>query len=194
MRAVVSPLRVVAAALTAALLLTGCSGLEGTGDKGYVTAGGTVTELDPGDREKAISHAGDDLQGEARSLEDLRGQVVVINVWGNWCGECHAEADDVVGAANETIGDDVAFIGINVRDASRETAMAYERQYDVPFPSFWSPDSEALLAFNGALPIYATPSTMVLDRKGRVAASVIGVLPSEQTLVSIIEKVVAEDE
>ncbi|MFS3129773.1 TlpA disulfide reductase family protein [Nocardioides sp. Bht2] len=175
-----------------ALTLAGCSGLEGTGEKGYVTSDGRVTELDAGDRSSAISISGKDLRGEPLDLADYRGKVVVMNVWGQWCGECHAEAGDVVGAAEKTEGDDVAFVGINVRDSSPETARSYERQYDVPFPSFYDPSSEKLLAFNGALPISATPSTVVLDREGRVAASVIGVLPSEQTLISMIEKVVAE--
>lgn len=186
-------LRAVAAAVLVAVTFAGCSGLEGTGDKGYVTSDGRVTELDAGDRGSAVSITGEDLDGNDLDLADFRGKVVVMNVWGNWCGECHAEAADVVGAAEETIGDDVAFVGINVRDSSAATARSYERQYDVPFPSFYDPSGEKLLAFDGSLPISATPSTMVLDREGRVAASVIGVLPTKQTLVSMIEKVVAED-
>lgn len=175
------------------LLLSGCSGLDGTEGKGYVSGGGTIRELDPVDRGKAISFEGESLHGDDLALKDHRGKVVVLNVWGNWCAECHVEAGDVVGAAEETQGDDVVFLGINVRDPSPETAAGYERQYDVPYDSFFDPSGQLLLEFHGTLSAGAVPSTVVLDREGRVAASVLGVLPSKQTLVSIIEKVVDED-
>ncbi len=188
-----APLLRALSAVIAAVLLTGCTGLEGAGDKGYVTADGVVRELDPSDRGEAKSISGTDLDGNPLSTEDHRGQVVVLNVWGDWCGECHAEAGDVVGAAEQTQNDDVVFVGINVRDPSPETAMSFVRQYDVPFRSLYDQSGESLLEFHGTLTALSTPATVVLDRQGRVAGSVLGVLPSQQTLVSMIEKVVAED-
>src|SRR4029078_8090253 len=73
---------VVAACLlpVLALVLTGCSNLQGTGQKGYVSGNGEITEVAAGDRGKAIELAGDDLDGKAVSLEDFRGKVVVVNV------------------------------------------------------------------------------------------------------------------
>lgn len=180
------------AVLLLSVLMSACSGLDGTEGKGYVSGQGTIRELDPVDREKAVSFEGEAVTGDDISLDDHRGKVVVLNVWGNWCGECHVEAEDVVGAAERTQGDDVIFVGINVRDPSKETAAGYERKYDVPYQSFYDPSATLLLEFHGTLNAYATPSTVVLDREGRVAASVIGVIPSEQTLVSIIEKVVED--
>lgn len=189
-----APLRALVLLLAGVLLLlAGCSGLEGSGDKGYVTANGAVRELDPDERDAPKSIEGVDLDGKPISLADYRGRVVVLNVWGDWCGECHAEAGDVVGAAEETQGDEVTFVGINVRDPSPEQAKSFVRQYDVPFRSFYDPSGETLLQFHGTLTAISTPATVVLDREGRVAGSVLGVLPSQQTLVSMIEKVVAED-
>jgi len=190
----IRPILALLTVLTLALLVSGCSSLEGTEGKGYVSGGGAIRELDPADREKPISFDGEAIDGSPLSLDDQRGKVVVLNVWGAWCGECHMEAEDIVGAAERTEGDDVAFVGINVRDLSRDDAAAYERQYGMRFPSFYDPTSELLLEFRGTLNALTTPSTVVLDREGRVAASVLGVVPSEQTLVSIIEKVVDEDE
>jgi thiol-disulfide isomerase/thioredoxin len=174
-------------------LLAGCSSLAGTGDKGYVSGGGQITELDPADREGPVELSGDDLDGQPRSLADLRGKVVVVNVWGAWCTDCREEAPDLVSVAKETAGDDVAFLGIDARDPSRENARGYVRTFGVPFPSIYDPRGVTLLEFDGTITPNSIPSTVVLDRQGRVAASILGTLPSATTLRDVIEKVVAED-
>jgi thiol-disulfide isomerase/thioredoxin len=127
------------------------------------------------------------------SLEALRGKVVVVNVWGAWCTDCRREAPDLVEAANAADPEEVAFLGIDARDPSRENARGYERTFEVPYPSLYDPKGETLLEFRGTLTPNSIPSTIVLDREGRVAASVLGVLPSAGTLESLVEKVVAED-
>lgn len=181
------------ACLLALGLLAGCSSLAGTGDKGYVSGAGQITELGAGEREDPIELSGEDLDGEARSLEDLRGKVVVVNVWGAWCTDCRKEAPDLVSVAKQMSGDDVAFLGIDARDASRENARGYVRTFEVPFPSIYDPGGVTLLEFHGTLTPNSIPSTVVLDRQGRVAASILGTLPSDTTLRNIVEKVVAED-
>jgi hypothetical protein len=97
----------------------------------------------------------------------------------------------VVGAAEE-LGGDAQFVGINIRDGSPEQARSFVRTFDVPYPSFYSPDGEALLPFSGTLTPNSIPSFVVLDREGRVAASIIGKLPSQTTLVEVVEDVAAE--
>jgi thiol-disulfide isomerase/thioredoxin len=140
-----------------------------------------------------VELSGEDLDGEPVSLEELRGKVVVINVWGAWCTDCRREAPDLVEVANGADPEDVAFLGIDARDPSRENARGYVRTFDVPFRSLYDPKGESLLRFRGTLTPNSIPSTVVLDREGRVAASILGVLPSAGTLESVIEKVVAED-
>jgi len=144
-----------------------------------------------GAREDAISLDGEDLDGDPLAVQDFRGQPVVLVVWGSWCAPCRDEAPDVVGAANE-LGDDVQFVGINIRDASTAQAQAFTRKFDVDFPSFYSPSGEALLAFPGVLGLRTIPAFAVLDSEGRVAASIIGKLPSRQTLVDVTKDVVDE--
>ena len=184
---------VAAACLAVLLVTTGCSSLQGTGEKGYVSGSGQITELDPGDRAKPIELSGEDLDGKAVSLADLRGKVVVVNVWGAWCTDCRKEAPDLVAAAEKSTGPDVAFLGIDARDPSKENARGYVRTFRIPFRSIYDPKGETLLRFHGTLTPNSVPSTVVLDREGRVAASVLGTLPSTTTLTSIIDKVVAED-
>jgi thiol-disulfide isomerase/thioredoxin len=134
---------------------------------------------------------GTDLDGEDLSLEEYRGRPVVVVVWGSWCAPCRAEAPDVVAAAEEA-GDDAQFVGINIRDAATDQAKSFVRTFGVPYPSFFSPDGRAMLAFSGTLTPNSIPSFVVLDRRGRVAASIIGELPSRTTLVDVVEDVVAE--
>ena len=142
-------------------------------------------------REDAISLDGEDLDGDPLAVQDFRGKPVVLVVWGSWCAPCRDEAPDVVGAAND-LGDDVQFVGINIRDASTAQAQAFTRKFDVDFPSFYSPSGEALLAFPGVLGLRTIPAFAVLDSEGRVAASIIGKLPSRQTLVDVTKDVVDE--
>lgn len=174
---------VVACAL---LLTTGCSSLEGTGDKGFVSGDGTVTIVEPADRGDPVDLTGEDLDGDPLDLADLRGEPTVIVVWGSWCAPCRAEAPLVVAAAEELDGR-ASFVGINLRNASADDALAYERNFDVPYPSFYSPDGEAMLAFPGTLGPRTIPAFVVLDSEGRIAASIIGELPSKQTLVDLVD-------
>ena len=171
--------------------VTACNDLEGTGDKGFVTGDGVIATLAVDDRDPAVSYEGDDLDGDPLSIQDFRGKVVVVAAWGSRCGPCQNEAPWVVGAS-EDLGDQVRFVGINVRDGSPAQAQAFERNYGVEFPSLYSPDGEALLAFHGVLTPRSIPAFVVLDRDGRIAASIVGPLPSQQTLVDLSQAVVDE--
>ncbi len=182
------PAAVLLSCVVALLVLSGCSSLEGTGDTGYISGDGTIVQRAVAEREEPISLTGEDLAGEPLSLADLRGTPVVVTVWGSWCPPCVAEAPDVVAAA-ERLGDDAAFVGLNLRDPDTAQGQAFERNYDVPFPSFYSPDGKEMLAFRGVLTPRSIPAFVVLDAQGRVAASINGGLPSTETLVDLVEDV-----
>jgi thiol-disulfide isomerase/thioredoxin len=162
--------------------------LAGTGDTGFVTGDGSVTEVPPADRGDAVSLAGPAVGGKDLDLADYRGKPVVVVVWGSWCTPCRAEAPDVIAAAEE-LDDRAQFVGINIRDPSTEQAASFVRRFEVPYPSYYSPDGRALLAFAGTLTPNSIPSFVVLDDEGRVAASIIGRLPSTTTLVEVVRDV-----
>ena len=165
--------------------------MTGTGDTGFVTGAGNVTEVPPADRGDAVALTGQDLEGQDLDLADFRGKPVVAVVWGSWCTPCRAEAPEVVAAA-EQLGDRAQFVGINIRDPSTDQAASFVRRFEVPYPSFYSPDGRALLAFPGTLTPNSIPSFVVLDGEGRVAASIIGKLPSTTTLVEVTRDVAAD--
>lgn len=174
-----------------AVLTTGCSSLEGTGDKGYISQDGSVTEIPASERERPIDVSGPDLDGTEISLADHRGRVVVVNVWGAWCGPCSDEQPALNEAAAQT--SDVAdYVGLNIRDSSAATARAFVRSFEVPYPSFYDPDSKRLLAFSEVMRVRSPPTTFVLDTEGRIAAAIFGALPSVGTLVDLVEGVAGE--
>lgn len=179
-----------AAALLAAALLTGCgSDVGSTGVNGYVDGKGVITVLPADERKKPGEVSGETLEGEPVSLDDYAGKVVVVNVWGAWCPPCRAEADDLVSAANELAPGGVVFLGINTRDNSRDNALAFQASRNVPYSSIFDPGGRNLLAFRGTLSPNAIPSTVVIDAQGRVAASIIGEVPSAQTVVDLVDEV-----
>ncbi|MGZ4445553.1 MAG: TlpA disulfide reductase family protein [Nocardioides sp.] len=135
--------------------------------------------------------AGDDLDGKPLDVASYRGKPVVVVVWGAWCTECRVEAPDVVEAARR-LGSSAQFVGIDIRDPAPAQAQAYVRSFKVPYPSVYSPDGKALLAFQGTLTPNTIPSTVVLDGQGRIAASIIGQIPSTTTLVDVVKDVAQE--
>ncbi|NUR29379.1 MAG: TlpA family protein disulfide reductase [Catenulispora sp.] len=117
-----------------------------------------LTTYPSGNRPPAVT--GDTLDGGKLTLADLRGHVVVLNVWGSWCMPCRKEAPDLALAAHETAPRGVRFVGIDTRD-NAASAQAFVRTFKIPYPSLVDKDGQLLLAFNGIIPVSAVPSTVV---------------------------------
>ena len=201
MRAVPAAWRRAAVVLAAsAVALAGCGGEGSTindqmrqGDqKGYVAGDGTVQALAPEERDTVITLEGTTLEDEAWSSEDQRGKVVVINVWGSWCGPCIEETPDLEEVATELAeaGAPVQFIGVNSRD-SVPSALAFQQRYDVSYPSLQDDGGRTRAQLEGLA--VATPTTMVLDGRGRLAARVSGPVEAS-TLRGLVEDVLAAEE
>ena len=185
----------VVAALLVGLALTACSeATAGTPvdqpDQNFVAGDGTVTEVAAADRGAPVELSGTTLDGTPLSMADLRGSVVVVNVWGSWCPPCRKEAAALKRASASLGGDDVRFVGIDTRD-SDAAARAFVENVGLTYPNIVDPDGVLLLAFKGNLNPNAIPSTLVLDRQGRVAARVVGEV-TEGTLRGLVEPLVAE--
>lgn len=149
-----------------------------------------LTWFEPEQREHAPEMTGPTLEGDRVSLAGLRGQVVVINVWGSWCTPCREEAPDLARLARETQSEGVQFLGVDTRD-NKAAARAFVRNYEIPYPSLFDPDGKQMLALTGIIPISAVPSTIVIDPDGRVAARVVGKV-SYATLRGLVTDVLAE--
>jgi thiol-disulfide isomerase/thioredoxin len=182
----------VAALAVTAAVATGCTEANGTNGKDYVAGDGVVIEIPENDRGKPVEISGETLSGDQLDLADSRGSVVVVNVWWSGCPPCRVEAPMLVEASDELPGGGT-IVGIDIRDSSKDNALAFERSFDVPYPSLYDPGSQQLLNFPAPFNPRDMPSTLVLDRQGRVAALVRGQLPSKLTLVELVQKVAAED-
>lgn len=181
------------------LALAGCS----TGDDA-VAQGGTFEFVAPGgktdifydppaDRGKPGALSGPDLLDPAKTLsvDDFAGQVVVINVWGQWCGPCRTEITQLQQVYDATRADGVAFLGIDVRDNNRDAVVDFVKDRGVTFPSIYDPPMRTMIAFGGKYPTTVIPSTVVLDRDHRVAAVFLRELLA-QDLQPVVERLAAE--
>lgn len=184
--------RVLLPVVVLATLFSGC-GTDGTGDKGYVDGNGVITRVAAGERKAVVDDvAGTTLENKHWSLRAQRGKVVVLNVWGTWCPPCRKEAPVLAEAARQLSAQGVVFMGINTRDSSSAQGLAFQRNFQVPYPSLFDPDGRTLLSLRGSVPPNAIPTTLVIDAQGRVAARVLGELTSARTLAGLVEDVQAD--
>lgn len=186
-------------AVAAVALVAGCStGTDAVAQGGtfqFVSPGGK-TEIfydPPSDRGALGELSGPDLmiEGKTTSLSDYEGDVVVLNVWGQWCGPCRGEADDLEKVYEATKASGVEFLGINVRDESQTAAQDFVVSNNVTYSSIYDPPMRTLTALGG-VPTSVIPTTIVLDRQHRVAAVFLRELLVED-LQPVVERVAAEE-
>lgn len=182
-----------------ALIISGCSNdplaeqYRSGSSKGYIAANGAITEIAPKNRGSTVHFAGKLEDGTAISSDDYAGRVVVVNFWYAGCPPCRAEARDLEKSSQKFAAQGVRFLGVNVRDQAA-TALAFERTYGVTYPSVLDVNDGALqLAFSGTIAPNAVPTTLVLDKQGRVAARILGRIPDTSVLNALITTALAEN-
>ncbi|CAM3752639.1 hypothetical protein GCM10009799_04890 [Nocardiopsis rhodophaea] len=177
-------------AVVAAVLLSDTRGTEPVRPPAATGAPTGVTRYAPEDRPDAPPLAGPRLDGGRMDLDALHGQVSVVNVWGSWCSPCREEAPDLQRVWEGAERDGVRFVGVNTRD-TEAGAAAFVEEFGLTYPSIVDPDGEALRAWREIIPVQAIPSTVVVDREGRVAARVIGPVDAA-TLRGLVDDIMNE--
>ncbi|HEY1570874.1 MAG TPA: TlpA disulfide reductase family protein [Pseudonocardiaceae bacterium] len=187
--------RILAATLVAGVCVAGCAVgkdavVEGSSFS-FVSPGGKLVITYPESQRQVLP----DLTGQSLAdpnkqihVSDYPGQVVVINIWGQWCGPCRDEAPELSTVFQQTRAQGVQLIGIDVRD-QRSAALDFVHDNQISYPSIFDPAGRSLLALSG-YPRAVVPSTIVLDRRHRVAAVYLErvtatlLLPEVRTLAS----------
>ncbi|USQ82825.1 TlpA family protein disulfide reductase [Streptomyces phaeoluteigriseus] len=189
-----TPLTVAVAVATATLLSACTSGgtSGGGGDTNFVMGENGISTVEKGERTAAPDLSGKTIDGKQLDIASYKGKIVVLNVWGSWCAPCRAEAPNFQKVSTDLKARGVQFVGINTRDTSTSNALAFEKEQGVTYPSLYDPTGRLMLRFEkGTLNPQAIPSTLVLDRDGRIAARSLAAL-SEEKLRAMIDPVLAE--
>lgn len=184
---------IIMAALAAAGCATGRDAVAQGGTFEFVSPGGkTDLFYDPPESRGSIG----DLSGPALMddrplrLSDFAGKVVVVNIWGSWCAPCRTETPELEKVFDETEALGVAFLGIDVRD-DRSAAKDFVTDRNVRYPSIFDPSMRSLIALGKGYPTSVVPTTLVLDRKHRVAAVFLRALLAED-LRPVVQRIAAE--
>ena len=167
-----------------AVLLTACGGGSSTGSRSYIAGNGAVTFIKAQDRQSAPLISGATISGGTFRLAPHH--VAVLNVWASWCAPCRAEAPTL--AALSKTFPNVSFVGVLTRD-SVATANAFVRRFSIPYPSL--SDDSILMGFHNSLVANAIPTTVVIDKNGKVAARISGEI-TVASLTDLITRVSAE--
>jgi peroxiredoxin len=187
--------RVTAVVIATAVLVlaTGCSSSEDElGDSGgsYVSGDGTVSEFAIDDRGEPIEFTGETDTDATVTAEQYRGQVLVVNFWYAACPPCRVEAPWLEELSQQFADDGVQFLGVNIRDG-KATAQTFATSFGITYPSVIDTDGAVTLAFTGLASPTAVPTTIVLDRQGRPAARIVGLI-DKSVLESLIEAALEE--
>lgn len=186
--------------LLAGALLTGCAADDSLAqqyrdgnEKGYISGDFQVVEIPEPERGDPVVFEGVTETGETVTSDDYRGGVLVVNFWYAACGPCIVEAPLLEEVWQDYQDQGVAFLGVNTYDQPA-TALSFARDNDITYPSVIDVnDGQVKLAFAQLTPIQATPTTLVIDRDGRVAARIIGQLATASILSTLVADTLAED-
>lgn len=194
-RTLVAACAAVAVTAIAAGCSTGSDAVAQGGTFEFVAPGGQTDIFydPPQDRGTPGPLSGPDLMDTDKtiSLDDFDGKVVVINVWGQWCGPCRTEITQLQQVYEATRDEGVAFLGIDVRDNNIDAPRDFIVDRGVTFPSIYDPPMRTMIAFGGRYPTTVIPSTVVLDREHRVAAVFLRELLA-QDLQPVVERLASE--
>lgn len=186
---------VIAGVFALGLVLAGCSNApdslpnqykEGS-NKNYIAGDGSWTEVKAADRGEPVVYAGVSEHGNKISSTDMLGDIVVVNFWYAGCAPCRAEAEDLQSVYSQFKDEGVKFVGVNVYDQA-DTALAFNKTFGITYPSIMDiQDGAVKLAFTGEVRPNAVPTTLVIDREGRVAARILGQLQDRSILETLVK-------
>ncbi|MEU3167847.1 TlpA disulfide reductase family protein [Streptosporangium sp. NPDC006930] len=176
------------AAVALLIAVAGCAGNQGSqpqsGDTRFVAGDGKITLFQAADRKVAPQVEGETLDGGTANLAAHKGKIVVLNFWASWCAPCRAEAPVLKDIYAKKKAEGVEFLGIDFKDRKAD-ALAFERSHEPGYPSIFDQPGKVALSFQGTVPPAAIPSTLIIDRQGRIAARALGAVKYNDLLDAV---------
>jgi thiol-disulfide isomerase/thioredoxin len=169
------------------LFLTGCAGggISAQNENSFVAGSGNATFVKKSERKDAPKISGTTLNSGDKTLN--LNQVTVINVWASWCAPCRAEAPVLQDFSIRY--PQVQFAGILTRD-NLSSAKAFYENFQLTYPTFT--DDSLLLGFSGSIIPNAIPTTLIIDKNGKVAVRISGEV-TVATFQKLLDKVLANE-
>ncbi len=115
-----------------------------------------------------------------------------MNFWASWCPPCRSEAPALEQVAADTRASGVQFVGVDIRENGASDGVNFVNTHHIDYPSFADQSSRIALDFRST-GVQSPPTTIVIDRQGRIAARGLGEMTYSQ-LLSVVQKVAAEPE
>lgn len=178
--------------LLASLLLAGCGSQPQVSTE--LTAAGlanlaeiSTANINNGQTGRKIGDPAPDFNlqfadGNKARLSDYKGRPVIMNFWATWCPPCREEMPGFVNVYNRYKADNVLVIGVNAQETAAEAAD-FARSYQMTFPVALDGRGELMQLYN----VRGLPTTVFIDKEGRIAGMWSGLLPEAELEVSLAE-------
>ena len=132
------------------------------------------------------------LDGNIFKVEDLKGKVVLLNLWATWCGPCRQEMPELVAMESEFTSKGYKTIGLNVDDETPEQIKPFAEQMKLNYELAWA-DEKLMREFIKISKESGIPQSFLIDREGHLRGVFFGA--SRNVITKIrenVEKVVNE--
>jgi thiol-disulfide isomerase/thioredoxin len=191
-----APLRRLSAALAAAALLaSGCAGTSAVDQTAgsqfrFVDAQKTGSLIPSANRKPAEPFSGSLLNGASYHSALDSGNVTLINFWATWCAPCVIETPQLDQVYRQYKSRGVRFVGIDTKEALRDQPRSFVRDHHISYPIVFD-ESGRVATELGHLPVQGLPFSVLVDKRGRVAAVYTGRL-APADLEPVLNQLVAE--
>lgn len=118
------------------------------------------------------------LDGAPQTLAGFHGSVLVVNYWATWCAPCREEIPMFVRLQREYEAKNVQFIGIAVDQVDKVREFA--KEFAINYPLLIAGLDAVELSRQAGNKAGVLPYTLVMDRQGRIAASLVGGISEER--------------
>jgi cytochrome c biogenesis protein CcmG/thiol:disulfide interchange protein DsbE len=114
-------------------------------------------------------------EGKTLKLSSLRGKVVIVDFWATWCGPCRKGIPDLIELKKKYGKQGFEVIGVSVDTETKDQVIPFIKENGINYPVVYG-DMNVYQQYGG---IRSIPTTVVIDKKGKIIASYEGLMPIE---------------